>query len=67
MCIERAHRFLMATVIGGAALLGALGYAVAIYFLAVPVIMIVLWGSTGFCPSEWAIRKTGLKPCRYFA
>ena len=67
MCSERAHRFLMATVIGGAALLGALGYIAAIYFLALPVVMIVVWGITGFCPSEWAIKKTGLKPCRYSA
>lgn len=67
MCIERVHRLLMATVIGGAALLGALGYTAAIYFLALPVAMIVVWGITGFCPSEWAIKKTGMKPCHYIA
>lgn len=65
MCIERVHRLLMAAMLTLAAVLVVPGSALAPYLLAFIIAMLMLWAVTNFCPSEWAIRKSGIKPCGF--
>ncbi len=65
MCIERVHRLLIATMLTLATVLVVLGSGFAPYLLGFMIGMLVLWAVTNFCPSEWMIRKSGIRPCGF--
>ena len=63
MCIEKIHRFMMATVliIGGGLLLE--GIQEGLYVVFFVAFMLVVYGITDFCPSVSILKKLGIKPC----
>ncbi len=65
MCIERVHRFLMAGIIGLAAILLTAGIGAGVILVWFVAAMLVVWGVTNFCPSVWMMKKAGLPPCRF--
>ncbi|OGG96431.1 MAG: hypothetical protein A2527_01780 [Candidatus Lambdaproteobacteria bacterium RIFOXYD2_FULL_50_16] len=63
MCVERIHRFLIASVLGVGAYLISLAMPEGQYILWFVIGMLTLYGLTNFCPSVWILRKLGLKSC----
>ena len=61
MTIERIHRLMMATVIGLGAGLIHFGIPEGIYILFFVVGMLVVYGTTNFCPSVFLLKLTGMK------
>ena len=61
MCVERIHRFLIASVLGVGAYLISLAMPEGQYILWFVIGMLTLYGLTNFCPSVWILRKLGLK------
>ncbi|MDT8447933.1 MAG: DUF2892 domain-containing protein [bacterium] len=63
MCVDRVHRFLMASVLGLGAFLIHQSSPFGEYILWFVVGMLVVFGATNFCPSVWIMKKLGLKSC----
>ena len=63
MCLERIHRFMMATVLAIAVGLMHQGIAEGIYIIYFVIAMLFIYGVTNFCPSVWFLGKAGVKKC----
>ena len=63
MCLERIHRFMMASVLAIGAYFIAEGAIYGQYIIWFVIGMLVMFGATNFCPSVWMMQKLGIKSC----
>ena len=65
MCLEKAHRLLIAIMLGFVMMFAGLQmFKLAFLLQLFIMIMLVVWALTDFCPSIYLLKKI-LPPCRF--
>jgi hypothetical protein len=65
MCLERAHRLLIAIMLGFVMMAAGMGmFKVAFLLQFFIMLMLIIWAFTNFCPSRYLLEKI-LPPCNF--
>jgi len=65
MCLERAHRLLIAIMLGFVMMAAGTGMIKIAFLLQLFIIvMLIIWALTNFCPSQYLLGKI-LPPCDF--
>ncbi len=63
MCLEKIHRFMMASVLSIGAYFISQNAMLGQYILWFVIGMLTMFAVFNFCPSVWMMEKLGIKSC----